>query len=142
MYVKIIIKTSQSIFIILLKKVEIVYGMIEKESQIFFKSSIDFILSKSIELGIKDQIAHETKPVHNQIINHTKMKFPRILNQFLFVIETEYRKLFFVKVSLSTAEKRGKDAFIPLYNAKTRNNTQENTITAPPIYFPDSNPEK
>ena len=47
-----------------------------------------------------------------------------------------------MNVSLSTAENRENDDFIPLYNAKTRNNTQENTIIAPPIYFPDSNHEK
>lgn len=135
---KTIIKTSQIIFIILLKKVEIIYGTIEKESQILFRLSMDLMESKSIELGIKTQIVPEIKLVDNQIINQTRIKFQRTLNQFPFVIETEYRKLFFVKISLSTAEKRGKDALIPLYNAKIKNNTQENTIIAHPIYFPIS----
>jgi len=98
--VKTIIKTSQIIFIILLKKVEIIYGTIEKESQILFRLSMDLMESKSIELGIKTQIVPEIKLVDNQIINQTRIKFQRTLNQFPFVIETEYRKLFFVKISL------------------------------------------
>jgi hypothetical protein len=65
------------------------YGIIEKESQIAFKSSIEFTASKSIEFGVNIQIAQEIKLVHNQIINQTRIKFHIILNQFLFVIETE-----------------------------------------------------